>query len=58
MAIELVAPLPFLQDLVGKHVVAKLKWGHEYRGLLAAVDAYMNLQLAKYVFEGNPDMEL
>ncbi|OLY84284.1 Small nuclear ribonucleoprotein F [Smittium mucronatum] len=40
-----VNPKPFLQDLVGKVVVAKLKWGQEYRGLLASSDSYMNIQL-------------
>eukprot|EP00659_Diplonema_papillatum_P017349 gene17349-26652_t len=43
---EPVNPMPYLQDLVGKHTVVKLKWGHEYRGLLVSVDSYMNLQLA------------
>ncbi|KAJ9445546.1 putative small nuclear ribonucleoprotein F [Diplonema papillatum] len=44
---EPVNPMPYLQDLVGKHTVVKLKWGHEYRGLLVSVDSYMNLQLAR-----------
>eukprot|EP00775_Hariotina_reticulata_P009749 gene9749-9907_t len=41
-----VNPKPFLNDLTGKTVVVKLKWGMEYRGYLVSVDAYMNLQLA------------
>jgi len=41
-----VNPRPFLVSLTGKHVSIKLKWGMEYRGLLLAVDAYMNVQLA------------
>mmetsp|Transcript_14678 Transcript_14678/g.25088 ORF Transcript_14678/g.25088 Transcript_14678/m.25088 type:complete len:81 (+) Transcript_14678:21-263(+) len=41
-----VNPKPFLGDLTGKPVIVKLKWGMEYKGYLAAVDNYMNLQLA------------
>ncbi|VDD89994.1 unnamed protein product [Enterobius vermicularis] len=41
-----VNPKPFLNGLVGKLVVCKLKWGMEYRGYLVSVDGYMNLQLA------------
>ncbi|KAE9554614.1 hypothetical protein FO519_002174 [Halicephalobus sp. NKZ332] len=45
-AIQPVNPKPFLNSLTGKPVVCKLKWGMEYRGILLAVDGYMNLQLA------------
>ena len=51
----LVNPKPFLQDLSGKPVIVKLKWGMEYKGYLVSVDSYMNLQLAsteEYI-EGN-----
>lgn len=41
-----VNPKPFLNDLTGKQVVVKLKWGMEYKGYLVSVDSYMNLQLA------------
>ena len=41
-----VNPKPFLNDLTGKSVIVKLKWGMEYKGFLASVDSYMNLQLA------------
>lgn len=41
-----VNPKPFLNELTGKQVIAKLKWGMEYKGFLVSVDAYMNLQLA------------
>ncbi|KAL3137834.1 hypothetical protein ABBQ38_005087 [Trebouxia sp. C0009 RCD-2024] len=41
-----VNPKPFLNELTGKVVVVKLKWGMEYKGYLVSVDAYMNLQLA------------
>lgn len=40
-----VNPKPFLNDLTGKPVIAKLKWGMEYKGYLVSVDAYMNLQV-------------
>ena len=40
-------PKPFLNGLTGKAVMVKLKWGHEYKGYLVSVDAYMNLQLAQ-----------
>ena len=39
-------PRPFLQELTGKSIVVKLKWGLEYKGFLVSHDAYMNLQLA------------
>ncbi|KAL5988408.1 hypothetical protein ACLOJK_036172 [Asimina triloba] len=41
-----VNPKPFLNNLTGKPVIVKLKWGMEYKGYLVSVDAYMNLQLA------------
>lgn len=41
-----VNPKPFLNDLTGKTVIVKLKWGMEYKGYLVSVDSYMNLQLA------------
>ena len=40
-------PKLFLNGLTGKAVMVKLKWGHEYKGYLVSVDAYMNLQLAQ-----------
>lgn len=39
-------PKPFLYELTGKPVIVRLKWGMEYRGVLASVDSYMNVQLA------------
>ena len=39
-----VNPKPFLAELTGKQVIAKLKWGMEYKGYLVSTDAYMNLQ--------------
>merc|ERR1711997_1173553 len=41
-----VNPKPFLNELTGKPVIVKLKWGMEYKGFLVSVDSYMNLQLA------------
>ena len=41
-----VNPKPFLNQLTGKQVLVKLKWGMEYKGFLVSTDAYMNLQLA------------
>lgn len=37
-------------------MVVRLKWGMEYRGVLASVDSYMNLQLAgcEEHLEGEP----
>ena len=52
-------PKPFLTGLTGSPVIVKLKWGMEYKGVLLAVDSYMNLQLGnteEYVegeFAGN-----
>ncbi|RSH89403.1 hypothetical protein EHS25_002515 [Saitozyma podzolica] len=45
-AIAPVNPKPFLQDLTGKVVYVRLKWGLEYKGYLVSTDGYMNLQLA------------
>ncbi|CAJ0905997.1 10581_t:CDS:2, partial [Entrophospora sp. SA101] len=41
-----VNPKPFLQELTGKPVMVRLKWGMEYKGYLMSVDSYMNIQLA------------
>jgi LSM domain len=45
MQVAPVNPRPYLQELTGKMVAVKLKWGLEYRGFLVATDAYMNLQV-------------
>nr|XP_048674324.1 small nuclear ribonucleoprotein F-like [Caretta caretta] len=39
-------PKPFLNRLMGKLVMVKLKWGMDYKGYLVSVDGYMNMQLA------------
>ena len=36
-----------ITSLLGKVVMVKLKWGHEYKGFLVSTDGYMNLQLAQ-----------
>jgi small nuclear ribonucleoprotein (snRNP)-like protein len=33
-----VNPKPFLQELTGKPIIVKLKWGMEYKGFLASSD--------------------
>lgn len=40
-----VNPKPFLNGLSGQQIIVKLKWGMEYKGILMAVDSYMNLQV-------------
>ncbi len=40
-----VNPTPFLSSLTGQEVIVRLKWGQEYKGVLMAIDSYMNLQL-------------
>jgi small nuclear ribonucleoprotein F len=34
-----------MQDLTGKTVTVRLKWGLEYRGFLVSTDGYFNLQV-------------
>ena len=34
-----------MQELTGKAVFVRLKWGHEYKGFLVSTDGYMNLQV-------------
>ncbi|XP_025415886.1 small nuclear ribonucleoprotein F [Sipha flava] len=41
-----VNPKPYLNGLMGKTIIVKLKWGHEYKGFLVSTDNYMNIQLA------------
>jgi len=40
-----VNPKPFMQELTGKAVYVRLKWGLEYKGFLVSTDGYMNLQV-------------
>ena len=40
-------PKPYLNGLTGKPVIAKLKWGMEYKGYLVSTDNYMNLQVCQ-----------
>eukprot|EP01038_Epipyxis_sp_PR26KG_P007313 gene7313-9963_t len=46
MSSFIVNPKPFLNNLTGQSIIVKLKWGMEYKGILMAIDSYMNLQLA------------
>lgn len=48
LQVQPVNPKPFLQDLTGKSVFVKLKWGLEYKGYLVSTDSYMNLQVCLY----------
>ena len=43
--LTMINPKPFLKSLVSKAVIVKLKWGMEYKGLLACTDNYMNIQV-------------
>ena len=47
-------PKPFLNELTGKGVVVKLKWGMEYKGFLVSVDPYMNLRVGARAGGGAP----
>lgn len=38
-----------MQELTGKPVYVKLKWGLEYKGFLVSTDGYMNLQVCGYL---------
>lgn len=35
-----------MQELTGKLVYVRLKWGLEYKGFLVSTDGYMNLQVS------------
>ncbi|KAI7819277.1 hypothetical protein BX661DRAFT_184002 [Kickxella alabastrina] len=60
MSFTPVNPKPFLQSLIGKPIIARLKWGQEYKGMLASIDSYMNMQLinAEEFQDGNSTGEL
>jgi hypothetical protein len=45
--IKIINPKPFLNSLVGKSIIVRLKWGMEYKGHFKSVDGYMNLQVKK-----------
>lgn len=36
-----------MQELTGKPVYVRLKWGLEYKGFLVSTDGYMNLQVCR-----------
>jgi hypothetical protein len=45
LTIQPVNPKPYLQELTGKVVNVRLKWGLQYRGYLISTDGFMNLQV-------------
>lgn len=45
-----------MQELTGKAVFVKLKWGLEYKGFLVSTDGYMNLQVC--ILHGFADSRL
>ncbi len=47
---SIVNPKPFLSGLTGQQIIVKLKWGMEYKGILLAIDSYMNLQVICILF--------
>ncbi|KAI9696338.1 MAG: Glycerophosphocholine phosphodiesterase [Bogoriella megaspora] len=54
-------PRPFLQSLVGKDVIVRLKWkDSEYTGRLVSTDSYMNIQLSETeeYMDGKPSGQL
>jgi small nuclear ribonucleoprotein (snRNP)-like protein len=51
-----VNPKPFLQDLTGKVVYVRLKWGLEYKGYLVSTDTYMNLQVSDAYWCGSEEL--
>ncbi|VEU22025.1 DEKNAAC103013 [Brettanomyces naardenensis] len=54
MSFQPINPKPFLQSLVNKQVVVKLKFNDiEYHGKLLSIDNYMNLLLDKDAQEVN-----
>lgn len=54
MSFQPINPKPFLQSLVRKKVLVKLKFNEiEYEGTLESVDNYMNLLLGEDVMEVN-----
>lgn len=45
LTVQPVNPKPYLQELTGKVVNVRLKWGLQYRGYLISTDGFMNLQV-------------
>ena len=44
-----------MQELTGKPVYVRLKWGLEYKGFLVSTDGYMNLQVCTPLLVGCKD---
>lgn len=47
-----------MQELTGKPVYVRLKWGLEYKGFLVSTDGYMNLQVRDQTFPYEPHVLL
>lgn len=60
MAASFLNPKPFLESLIGKEVIVRLKWGREYKGYLVSTDNFMNFQLSNTgeYFEGKFEGDL
>nr|UXY86675.1 hypothetical protein CparaKRNrm1_p044 [Cryptomonas paramecium] len=43
--VQVITPKIYLLSLKNKEIFIKLKWGIEYKGILIAVDRYLNLHL-------------
>jgi len=39
------SPADFLKSIKGRHVAVKLNSGHDYKGVLACLDGYMNIAM-------------
>ena len=45
MSSTIINPKPFLNGLLGRKVVCKMRWGQEFYGYLVSMDGYLNLQM-------------
>jgi small nuclear ribonucleoprotein F len=45
MEFSIINPKSFLNELIQKNVLIKLKWGIEYKGKLVSYDNYFNLRI-------------
>ena len=47
-----------MQELTGKPVFVRLKWGLEYKGFLVSTDGYMNLQVPIYTLDSDKNTQV
>lgn len=47
-----------MQELTGKPVYVRLKWGLEYKGFLVSTDGYMNLQVMSFLFSATIHLDI